>query len=140
MSLPKEEIVISGMSGRFPEADNLHQLLYNLENKIDMITEDNRRWNAADVHPDTPRRCGKVNHIKKFDTGFFGVHRRQVDTMDAMCRTLLERAVEAVIDAGVNPKELEGSNTGVFVGVCYSETDKCVVTDSRRDDCFTMTG
>lgn len=39
-----EEIVISGISGRFPEADNIDELKENLFNNVDMITEDSRRW------------------------------------------------------------------------------------------------
>lgn len=44
--------------------------------------------------------------------------------MDPMCRMLLERAYEAVVDAGFNPKQLRGSRTGVYVGACFSESEK----------------
>lgn len=39
-----EEIVISGISGRFPESDNIDELKDNLYNHVDMITADDRRW------------------------------------------------------------------------------------------------
>jgi hypothetical protein len=39
-----EEIVISGMSGRFPESDSTDEFANNLYNKLDMITDDSRRW------------------------------------------------------------------------------------------------
>jgi fatty acid synthase len=39
-----EEVVISGMSGRFPESDSTDEFAKNLYNKVDMITEDDRRW------------------------------------------------------------------------------------------------
>lgn len=39
-----EDIVISGISGRFPEADNIDELAKNLLENVDMITEDERRW------------------------------------------------------------------------------------------------
>lgn len=75
-------------------------------------------------HPDIPQRTGKVNDVDKFDTLFFGVHFKQAHTMDPMCRMLLEHAYEAVIDAGINPKQLRGSRTGVFMGACFSESEK----------------
>ena len=46
---PEEEIVISGMSGRFPESDNMYELHQNLMNKVDCITDDNRRWDLGKV-------------------------------------------------------------------------------------------
>lgn len=39
-----EDIVISGVSGRFPEADSINEFAENLFNKVDMITLDDRRW------------------------------------------------------------------------------------------------
>lgn len=41
-----------------------------------------------------------------------------------MVRIFLEKAVEAIFDAGLHPSELEGTNTGVFVGSCFSESEK----------------
>lgn len=40
----KEELVVSGMSGRFPESDTIDEYAYHLYNGIDMVTEDERRW------------------------------------------------------------------------------------------------
>ena len=39
-----DEIVISGVSGKFPESDNINQLKDNLFNHVDMVTQDDRRW------------------------------------------------------------------------------------------------
>ena len=38
------DIVVSGISGRYPESDNVGELSHNLFNKINMLTVDNRRW------------------------------------------------------------------------------------------------
>jgi fatty acid synthase len=51
-------------------------------------------------HPEIPQRTGKLLNVSKFDASFFGVHFKQAHTMDPMCRMLLERSFEAVIDAG----------------------------------------
>lgn len=39
-----EDIVISGMSGRFPESDNTDEFATNLYNNVDMFSVDDRRW------------------------------------------------------------------------------------------------
>jgi len=38
------EVVISGLSGRLPESDNIAMFREHLINGDDMITEDDRRW------------------------------------------------------------------------------------------------
>lgn len=39
-----EDVVISGMSGRFPECDNVEEFKEKLYLEEDLVTEDNRRW------------------------------------------------------------------------------------------------
>jgi len=39
-----EEIVISGIAGRFPNSDNMNQLRENLFNKVDLVRADHDRW------------------------------------------------------------------------------------------------
>lgn len=43
----QEDVVISGISGRFPEAQNIKEFMDNLFEGVDMITEDNRRWDPG---------------------------------------------------------------------------------------------
>lgn len=78
-----------------PEA---FKVIYILSFQVDLISGDGRRWKLA--HPEIPQRTGKINNVNKFDASFFGVHYKQAHTMDPMCRILLEKAYEAVIDAG----------------------------------------
>lgn len=71
-----DEIVISGMSGRFPNSINLVELSENLYNKVDMVDDSEKRWKHT--NPNVPRRSGKVDGITKFDATHFKVHSRQV--------------------------------------------------------------
>jgi fatty acid synthase len=43
---------------------------------------------------------GKVPNVTKFDASFFGINYKQAHIMDPMCRLLLERVYEAIVDAG----------------------------------------
>ncbi len=40
----QEEVVISGISGRFPDSDTVDEFADHLYAGRDMVTEDNRRW------------------------------------------------------------------------------------------------
>ncbi|XP_046608840.1 fatty acid synthase-like [Neodiprion virginianus] len=118
---PGDEVVISGIAGRFPESHNVAHFRENLFNKVDLITDDDRRWKLE--NSDIPKRTGKVNDIDRFDAQFFGINFKEAHTMDPMARMLLEHTYEAIIDAGVNPVQLRGTRTGVFVGTCCSESE-----------------
>ncbi|CAG7727963.1 unnamed protein product, partial [Allacma fusca] len=114
-----QDWVISGMSGRFPESENLEIFWDNLRKGKDMVSENDERWerNAYDI----PLRTGKIPSIDKFDASFFGVSGTQAHRMDPKTRTALEVAYEAIVDAGVNPKSLDGSPVGVFMASSFSE-------------------
>jgi len=43
----KEEIVISGIAGRFPNSNNLKEFGENLLNKMDLGSSDHGRWNNS---------------------------------------------------------------------------------------------
>jgi hypothetical protein len=105
-----EELVISGISARLPEAENMEEFGTNLFNGVDMITDDGRRWTPGLFG--LPTRCGKIKELDKFDATFFNVHAKQSHLMDPQLRMLLELTYEAIIDAGVNPTTVRGSRTG----------------------------
>ncbi|XP_036138950.1 fatty acid synthase-like [Monomorium pharaonis] len=114
-----EEIVISGIAGRFPNSNNIQQLRENLFNKIDLVGMDHGRWKIE--HPDLPSRMGTINNVEKFDADFFGLSFEQAHTFSPEARMLLEHSYEAIIDAGINPKQLQGKNTAVIIGISFVE-------------------
>ncbi|XP_069677436.1 fatty acid synthase-like isoform X2 [Periplaneta americana] len=133
-----EEIVISGLSGYFPDSEGVYQFRDNLFNKVDMVTDDDRRWKLD--HPEIPQRIGKLLNVSKFDASFFGVHYKQAHTLDPMCRMLLERTYEAIVDAGVIPRALKGQRIGVFIGACFSESEKTWFYEKMQVNGFGITG
>lgn len=74
-------------------------------------------------NPDIPQRTGKLHNVEKFDSQFFGLLADEARNLDPMATMLLEHAYEAIIDAGVNPRQLRGTNTGVFISSCFSESE-----------------
>lgn len=113
------EIVISGISGRFPRSPNIKEFEHNLYNKNDMIDEEDTRWEC--FNEEVPHHFGKVQNLEKFDAAFFSILSKHANWTDPQIRILLEHAYEAILDAGVSPQSLVGSRTGVFIG--NSETD-----------------
>lgn len=71
-----------------------------------------------------PSHMGIMNNVEKFDADFFDTSFKQAHSLDPMARMLLEHTYEAIIDAGINPKELRGKNTAVIMGTSYLESQE----------------
>ncbi|XP_072160122.1 fatty acid synthase isoform X1 [Bemisia tabaci] len=108
------EVVISGISGAFPECKNVTEFEEALFKKANLVTDDKRKW---DQDYNFPTYCGKAHNHDKFDSLFFNVPLYLPASMDLLTKRCLESSVEAVIDAGVSPGVLKGSRTAVYS--CY---------------------
>lgn len=128
----------SGLSGVYPKSRNVRQFFQNLLDKADLVSDDNQRWEVNEG--DVPKRLGTIEGLEKFDTGFFGIHPRQTNTMDCLGRILLEKTAEAVLDAGVNLEELRGTKTGVYVGLTHTETERVWLYQKLESRNFCVTG
>ncbi|KAH1002410.1 hypothetical protein HUJ04_008498 [Dendroctonus ponderosae] len=117
-----DDVVITGISGRLPESNSIEEFKQQLFEGVDLVTDDPRRWPTGLYG--LPTRTGKLKDLSKFDASFFGVHAKQAHVMDPQLRMLLELTHEAIVDAGINPNDVKGSRTGVFIGVSDSESSE----------------
>ncbi|KAH8306769.1 hypothetical protein KR044_013279, partial [Drosophila immigrans] len=138
--LLNDEIAITGFSGRLPESSSIDEFKKNLFEGVDMVNDDPRRWERGLYG--LPDRMGKIKQsdLENFDQQFFGVHQKQAECMDPLLRMMLELTHEAIIDAGLNPTDLGGSRTGVYIGVSTSETEQHWCCDPDRVNGYGLTG
>ncbi|NEQ72612.1 MAG: SDR family NAD(P)-dependent oxidoreductase [Okeania sp. SIO2C9] len=126
-----EPIAIIGMSCRFPGGANSPEAFWEILNQgIDAISEvPQERWKIDeyyDPNPDTPgkiitRYGGFLSQVDRFDAPFFGISRREAQSLDPQQRLLLEVSWEAIERANLLPEELFKTQTGVFIGICTSD-------------------
>ena len=113
----RSDVVISGVSCRLPESENLTEFWQNLETSVDMVTKDGRRSQYG-----LPPRIGTLKDLSRFDAEFFHINPPQATAMDPQLRKLLEVTYEAIVDSGYAPRELRGANACVYVGSMFAES------------------
>ncbi|PHG78289.1 SDR family NAD(P)-dependent oxidoreductase [Bacillus wiedmannii] len=129
-----EPIAIVGISGRMPQADDLQEFWWKIEQGKDLITEiPNDRWNWKEYYDERAENYkansmwgGFMNDIDKFDPLFFGISPREAELMDPQQRIFMEIIWKTIEDAGYKASDLSGTNTGLFVGVGTSDYQELI--------------
>ncbi|MBC9915647.1 SDR family NAD(P)-dependent oxidoreductase [Chitinophaga varians] len=128
----QEPVAVIGMSGRFPQAENVQQFWDILATGKDAITEipasrwDWRQYFTAPGDTNnriTTNKGGFIHGVDEFDPLFFEISPREAEQMDPAERLLLMEAYRAIEDARISPQDLRGQNVGVFVGMEEGQYD-----------------
>lgn len=131
------DIAIVGVSGRFPEAENISEFWDNLKQGRDCITEvpaergwamDNFFQQGSPTLGSTYAKWGGfLKNVDQFDPLFFNISPKEAEEMDPHERLFLETAFLAIADAGYRPDKLAptrgiyDSPVGVYVGMMWGD-------------------
>ena len=142
----REPIAIIGMSCRFPGGANSPEAYWQLlRNGIDATSQfPAERLNAngfSNFADDTLWRGGFIDGIDQFDAEFFGLAPREVASMDPQQRLVMEVTWEALERAGQAPDKLQGSQTGIFIGITTNDYGQlALLADPSQLDAYVATG
>ncbi|KOU67264.1 hypothetical protein ADK57_16880 [Streptomyces sp. MMG1533] len=95
---------------------------------------------TAAVLARTTRRGAFLDDIEGFDADFFGITPGEAEAMDPQQRLLLEVGCEALDHAGIPLPALQGSATGVFVGLSALEYGHLTTADLSGVTAWTSSG
>ncbi|MEP6948357.1 MAG: SDR family NAD(P)-dependent oxidoreductase [Ginsengibacter sp.] len=136
--ISREPIAVIGMTCRFPGAKDIESFWQLLCDGIDTICEvPSDRWQKEAFYDPDPGMPGKsishwggfLDNIDQFDPFFFSISPREAKYMDPQQRLLMELSYEALDDAGQNKSSLDGTKTGVFIGISVNEYSALQLND-----------
>jgi acyl transferase domain-containing protein len=133
-------IAVVGIDCRFPGAPDKDAFWRLLMDGVVTDTEvPSQRWDVdAYYHPHgvagsmNTRRAHFIDDVDAFDNDFFGIAPIEAAALDPQQRLLLQASWRALEDAGIDPRSLAGTPTGVFVGMMSSEWGILQILDFPR--------
>ncbi|MFE7740875.1 SDR family NAD(P)-dependent oxidoreductase [Nocardia sp. NPDC057455] len=144
-----DAIAVIGMGCRYPDVGGPADLWRLLTTETDAVTEvPAQRWDVDaffDPDPDAEGKTytrwgGFVDGVEDFDAGFFGISVGEARMLDPQQRLLLETSWEALEHAGYPASRLEGSRTGVFVGLMSNDYAERMARADVAPDAWFGTG
>ncbi|WP_406467140.1 SDR family NAD(P)-dependent oxidoreductase [Streptomyces hirsutus] len=146
-----EPIAIVSMGCRCPGGVRTPEDLWRLVlDGVDAITPlpTDRGWDLDGLYDPDPDRLGTsyvresgfLDGAAEFDAAFFGISPREATAMDPQQRLLLETTWETLERAGLDPKSLRGSSTGVYVGLTDQEYATQLRAASGDNEGYLATG
>ncbi|MDB9517354.1 SDR family NAD(P)-dependent oxidoreductase [Roseofilum reptotaenium CS-1145] len=145
-----EAIAIIGIGCRFPGNANTPELFWDLLSKgQDAVREiPLERWDIEsyyDPNPETPgkmyiRHAALVEQVDQFDPQFFGISGKEAHSLDPQQRFILEVTWEALERAGINPQDLENTQTGVFMGIGQNDYANLGLSQVEKISPYDATG
>ncbi|RLU00286.1 type I polyketide synthase [Ketobacter sp.] len=139
-----EPIAIVGIGCKMPMAPNGPGDFWNLlkNGQCGINDEPSERWDIKqylDKNEDAPGKtytlsAGLVDDIESFDGKLFGIAPREIESMEPQQRLVLEASWSSLENAGYAPNALNGTRTGVFVGVGANEYIRACATGAREED------
>nr|A0A4P8WAE5.1 RecName: Full=Polyketide synthase-nonribosomal peptide synthetase pyiS; Short=PKS-NRPS pyiS; AltName: Full=Pyrichalasin H biosynthesis cluster protein A; AltName: Full=Pyrichalasin H synthase [Pyricularia grisea]QCS37521.1 PyiS [Pyricularia grisea] len=146
-----EPVAIIGTGCRFPGQCNTPSKLWELlQTPKDLLKEipENRFSTEAFYHPQNYHHgtCN-VRHsyfleedLRGFDAQFFGINPVEAHSVDPQQRLLLETVYESLEAAGLSMKEMQGSDTAVYVGVMSADFTDMIGRDPETFPTYFATG
>lgn len=145
----REPLAVIGIGCRFPGASSPDEFWQLLEQGRCAVTETPAdRWGSS-LKASRSKEPGKVtanrgaflDSVDQFDAAFFGISRREMESLDPQQRLLLEVAWEALEHAGIDPQRTRDTQTGVFLGICSNDYVSLLSERDRNNiDAYLGTG
>ncbi|MEU9123595.1 SDR family NAD(P)-dependent oxidoreductase [Streptomyces sp. NPDC048506] len=120
-----DPLAVVGISGRFPQSEDIDAFWRNLSEGRDCIAEvPADRWDWRAYYGDPLKEPGRtdvkwggfMDGVADFDPLFFGIAPKDAAHMDPQQRLLMLYVWKALEDAGYAADALAGSSLGLFVG------------------------
>ncbi|MFH9613918.1 SDR family NAD(P)-dependent oxidoreductase [Streptomyces pratensis] len=138
-----DRAAVVGMSGRYPDAENLREYWANLRDGRDSVREvPADRWDVSRYYDPRPGRKGKT-YCKSmgyladadcFDPLFFNISPAEAEGIDPQHRLFLQEAYRAFEDAGYDPGSLSRMKCGVYLGISGNEYSFLVSGNDSEED------